>query len=69
MSPISPYIDALGGTRKAAAAFGVSLETVCNWRAAGLFPARRFPLVCATYERLGLCVPPLRLFSFKENVS
>lgn len=32
--------DVLGGTAKAAASFGVTNSAICNWKAAGRFPAR-----------------------------
>lgn len=47
-------IDALGGTGKVAALFGVLPSAVSNWRAAGEFPARMHYRVYEACQRAGI---------------
>jgi hypothetical protein len=50
---VAEIIDQAWGTnRKAADAFGVSIELVCNWRTAGRFPARRLLVVTRAVHRV-----------------
>jgi hypothetical protein len=65
---VDSYIEALGGTRKAAEAFGVSVEVVCNWRTYGHFPARKLLVVTHAMQRkcgARFKVPP-SLFKIEE---
>lgn len=69
---IADCIEAVGGVREAAKAWGTTVENVCNWRAMGHFPARKFFLVNASFPRRGrqptFPVPP-SLFKMDEPPS
>jgi hypothetical protein len=50
---VSEIIDgAWGSNRKAADALRVSLESICNWRAAERFPARKLLIVTRAVHRV-----------------
>lgn len=61
----SEVIDALGGTTAAARALGTTPQAVCNWRATGQLPIKRFFVISGELEKIGK-VAPLSLFGFDE---
>lgn len=53
LDDINDAFDVLGGSREIAEQTGDNQSTVCNWRARGRFPRKRYPVIMQMIARAG----------------